>query len=147
MKLMEPKCSGCNKDIYEVLISAPCNCQFYTAIKAEYDEFLDKEAAEKYEQENPEYVAAQRAKISEYAIEWLRSKRETPLSIWDGSNDTRINFGMHKGERLGDIPADYLLFLHSKELGSSSIRGYIRHNIKVLRQEAELIELQKNDNK
>lgn len=43
------------------------------------------------------------------------------------TNDTIMPFGKHKGEKLANVPASYLLYLLDKGLRSSPIKTYIEY--------------------
>jgi uncharacterized protein (DUF3820 family) len=45
-------------------------------------------------------------------------------------------FGKHRGERLGDIPASYLLWLHDQSFCPNKVRNYVERERKHLTEEA-----------
>lgn len=51
------------------------------------------------------------------------------------TDNSILNFGMHKGERLIDVPADYLLFISSNSGWNklSPLGRYITSNMDVLK--------------
>ena len=51
-------------------------------------------------------------------------------------------FGIHKGKKLVDVPASYLLYLYDDDLTHAPLREYIKDNYDVL-----LEELKRNKNK
>lgn len=53
-------------------------------------------------------------------------------------NDQSIlQFGKHKGKRLIDVPADYLLFLLNKKIAFGPLLTYIQSNKEILLKESE----------
>lgn len=51
------------------------------------------------------------------------------------TDDSLMPFGKHKGKRLGDVPADYLLFMWDKgvhEERGRSLHEYIKKNFRQL---------------
>ena len=46
-------------------------------------------------------------------------------------------FGKHKGEKMANVPADYLLFLHRGGRIFGGIKQYINDNLELLEKEAE----------
>lgn len=53
--------------------------------------------------------------------------------------NTRLTFGMHKGEKLGDVPASYLLYLwdENKFIPQKEVDQYIQDNYEVLKAEVK----------
>lgn len=53
--------------------------------------------------------------------------------------NTRLTFGIHKGEKLGDVPASYLIYLwdNSKHISQPGIEQYIQDNYEVLKEEVK----------
>lgn len=41
-------------------------------------------------------------------------------------------FGIHKGEKLEDVPADYLIFLYDNDKCGKELRSYIEENRETL---------------
>ena len=44
-------------------------------------------------------------------------------------------WGKYKGKEMGNIPADYLLWLYDNEKCSGDVKDYIEDNLSVLKQE------------
>jgi len=44
--------------------------------------------------------------------------------------------GRYQGEKLANVPAEYLLWLHENNRAPTGVRGYIYKNIDLLRAEA-----------
>lgn len=57
------------------------------------------------------------------------------------NDDSLMPYGKHKGEKLGNIPADYLLWLYENDRCDKQIREYIDDNMDVIK-----IEIQRNKN-
>lgn len=54
------------------------------------------------------------------------------------TDDTPMPFGKHKGTRMKDVPADYLLWwVDSECVGFDDLREYIKVNVQGLNEEAE----------
>lgn len=52
------------------------------------------------------------------------------------TDETPMPFGKHKGEKLANVPASYLLWLYCKgELKPGALRDYIDENMDEIRQE------------
>ncbi len=51
------------------------------------------------------------------------------------TDTTIINFGKHKGQKLANVPANYLLWLYDNNKCDGSLRAYIRENLDILRKE------------
>jgi len=71
--------------------------------------------------------------------------RTNPESIYAANNDSPIGFGIHKGKKMIDVPADYLLFCYRKGKLPSYIRDYVIHNLEVLEHEVGSNEAMKDD--
>jgi uncharacterized protein (DUF3820 family) len=50
-------------------------------------------------------------------------------------DDDVMPFGMHKGKKLANVPADYLIWLFENDKCFGQLLNYIRHNEQNLRQE------------
>jgi hypothetical protein len=50
-------------------------------------------------------------------------------------DNTKMPFGVFKGKKLANIPADYLLWLLLNERTNPPLKVYIEENIEVLRKE------------
>lgn len=59
----------------------------------------------------------------------------------DFNDDTKMPFGKHKGAKLKDVPASYLLWLYGQMEAQKQSQGplfrYLKANLKVLEKEAE----------
>ena len=53
------------------------------------------------------------------------------------NDDSLLPFGEHKGKRLIDVPAVFLLFLYDNETCYGELKEYIDDNLIVLRKEVE----------
>lgn len=51
------------------------------------------------------------------------------------TDESVITFGLHKGKRLIDIPASYLIYLYDNGLTNGPLGDYIKENMDVLRKE------------
>lgn len=47
-------------------------------------------------------------------------------------DNTLMPFGKHKGLRMIDVPADYLLWIYEQDWCKGSLRAYIEENIDAL---------------
>lgn len=45
-------------------------------------------------------------------------------------------FGKHKGSKMANVPADYLLFLYNKDLPDGNVKEYIFDNLEALEAES-----------
>lgn len=52
------------------------------------------------------------------------------------SDQSAMPFGKHKGEKMEDVPASYLLFLWNKGSMTSEVKEYIKENLQALQKEA-----------
>jgi uncharacterized protein (DUF3820 family) len=59
------------------------------------------------------------------------------------TDQTLMPFGMHKGKALGNVPADYLLFLYRKALNNEPLRRYIEDHLEILEAEEKIIQAEK----
>lgn len=60
-------------------------------------------------------------------------KQQTPLTDKD-----KMLFGKHKGERMIDVPAKYLLYIYENKMCSNErVKMYIEDNLEVIKQQAE----------
>lgn len=48
-----------------------------------------------------------------------------------------MTFGQHKGEKLANVPARYLIWLYDEDKAPAALRAYIKANMDVLRVEAK----------
>lgn len=51
------------------------------------------------------------------------------------TDDDLIHFGKYKNERLSEVPADYLHWCWTNNVGGKELREYIRENLAALKQE------------
>lgn len=54
----------------------------------------------------------------------------------DFNDSSLMPFGKHKGTRLANIPASYLLYLYNEGCSHRLLRKYLNENLEVLRVEA-----------
>ena len=52
-------------------------------------------------------------------------------------DNSAMPFGKHKGKKMIDVPADYLLWLHDQGELFGDLKGYIDENIEALRLEVK----------
>ena len=52
-------------------------------------------------------------------------------------DNTIITFGMHKGKKLANVPAGYLLWLYNSGKAKGELKAYIEENKEVLEIELE----------
>jgi uncharacterized protein (DUF3820 family) len=53
-------------------------------------------------------------------------------------NDSSLmEFGIHKGKKLIDVPASYLIWLYDNDKCSWALKEYIRENMDVLKSQAK----------
>lgn len=57
------------------------------------------------------------------------------------NDDSIMPFGKYKGEKLGDVPADYLLWLYENDRCDRKVKSYVEENMDVIK-----IEIQRNKN-
>ena len=55
-------------------------------------------------------------------------------------DNTIITFGMHKGKKLANVPAGYLIWLYESGRAKGELRQYIEENMDVLKTELERAE-------
>lgn len=51
------------------------------------------------------------------------------------TDQTVINYGKHAGQKLANIPADYLIWLYENDKCNAPMRAYIKDNLEVLKAE------------
>ena len=59
------------------------------------------------------------------------------------TDNSYMPFGAHKGSKMGDIPADYLIFLWDKRKCYGDVKEYIRENLPTLREQVKAADLRK----
>ena len=52
-------------------------------------------------------------------------------------DESIMPFGKHKGEKLANVPAKYLLWLYGEDLRHEELKAYIEENMDVLKQEVK----------
>lgn len=52
------------------------------------------------------------------------------------TDNSPMPWGKHKGTKMIDVPADYLLYLHEKSYSNSPVGLYIKNNLEVLQKQA-----------
>jgi len=62
------------------------------------------------------------------------------------NDDTPMPFGIHKGKKLADVPADYLLFLFYEKKGGSELMEYLIENKDALEYEVGVRSGKKQNN-
>ncbi len=64
------------------------------------------------------------------------------------TDTTEMQFGIHKGKKLANIPADYLLWLYRNGKTNQPLKLYIEENKGFLEmEEKEILRKKKRDNK
>lgn len=53
------------------------------------------------------------------------------------TDNSLMSFGIHKGSKMANVPADYLLFLYDNGKCFGELKKYIERNLDVLRSEIE----------
>lgn len=61
------------------------------------------------------------------------------------TDETHIHFGRHKGKRLIDVPADYLIWLYENNKCYGPLRKYIEDNREALNNQVLTIKKQKKN--
>ena len=51
------------------------------------------------------------------------------------TDNSPMPFGLHKGEKMANVPADYLLWLYHSNKCNAEVRAYIVENMDVLNEE------------
>ena len=69
------RCRDCRENTYEILLSKDCNCEFSVGLIAEYNDFLDDEAAAQYEKDHPERIAELRELVNKTAEEYMKQNK------------------------------------------------------------------------
>jgi len=54
------------------------------------------------------------------------------------TDNSIMTFGKYKGEKMANIPADYLLWLYENSKVFGEVKQYIKDNIYVIKSEIEL---------
>ena len=53
----------------------------------------------------------------------------------DYTDETIMDFGMHKGAKLANVPASYFLYLYNNNKCFGKLKQYILENLEVLQKE------------
>ncbi len=53
------------------------------------------------------------------------------------TDDAPMPYGAHKGTKMGNVPADYLIWLHDNEKATPPVKEYIEENRDILDMEIE----------
>lgn len=61
----------------------------------------------------------------------------------DLTDESPMPFGKHKGEKMANVPAEYLLWCYENEKCSSDVSKYIKENYDVLKEEVKQSEANK----
>lgn len=51
------------------------------------------------------------------------------------TDESLMPFGKHKGTKMANVPASYLLWMYEQECVSMEIHNYVKDNLDVLKQE------------
>jgi hypothetical protein len=51
------------------------------------------------------------------------------------TDESKMPFGIHKGEKMANVPAGYLMYLYDNNKCTDEVRAYIVDNIDVLKEE------------
>lgn len=57
----------------------------------------------------------------------IKKKSDEPLTV-----DSLMTFGAHKGKKLSDVPAEYLLWLYKNKKGYPALIAYIHNHLDAL---------------
>ena len=66
----------------------------------------------------------------------MTDKIESHPNGWYLKDDSLMPWGAHKGKKMANVPARYLLCLYDNHKRSGDVRYYIEHNMDALRGEA-----------
>lgn len=58
------------------------------------------------------------------------------LNLEPLTDDSEMPFGMHKGKKMEDVPASYLLYLKGEGCSDQRVVDYIEENLQVLKKQA-----------
>lgn len=53
------------------------------------------------------------------------------------TDESLMPFGKHKGQKLANVPADYLIWLHDQGNVSGPLSTYLKDNLSVLKEEVK----------
>lgn len=51
------------------------------------------------------------------------------MGIFNWTDETRMTFGKYKGEKMANVPDDYLIYLYNKDWVSGGLKEYIEENL------------------
>lgn len=51
------------------------------------------------------------------------------------TDESIMPFGKHKGKKMADVPADYLLWLYENDKCRGEVKAYIEDNLQVIKDE------------
>ena len=51
------------------------------------------------------------------------------------NDESLMPFGKHKGEKMADVPANYLLWIYENNKCSGAVKSYIEENLDVIKVE------------
>lgn len=54
------------------------------------------------------------------------------------SDESLMPFGKHKGEKMANVPADYLLWLYENSKVYGEVKEYIKDNLEVIKAEIKI---------
>jgi len=49
------------------------------------------------------------------------------------TDESIMPYGIHKGKKMADVPASYLLWLYENQKCSGEVKAYIRENLDVIK--------------
>lgn len=85
---------------------------------------------------NTHYVFGRATGKTAAMVEWSK----TQMKAGGGLTDTSLMpFGKHKGEKMANVPADYLIWCFDNNKCNPAVRAYISANEHVLRFQAKQI--------
>lgn len=64
-------------------------------------------------------------------------KKGTQLKPWTMKDTDLMPWGKHKGTPIGDVPADYLIWLLDNDKCSGDVKEYIKNNYAALQMQAQ----------
>jgi uncharacterized protein (DUF3820 family) len=54
------------------------------------------------------------------------------------TDDSLMPFGKYKGDKMANVPAGYLMWLHDNNKCNAEVKAYIEDNLEVLKEEIKL---------
>ena len=64
--------------------------------------------------------------------EYMKDTRPKPFT-----DETPMPFGVHKGKKMANVPADYLIWCYQQSWIKSDLKAYIEENMDVLKKETK----------